>query len=182
MPEWKPIVGRGFTSSEFEKYVDSLSFGTWKPNFIVLHNTARPTFAEWHTVPGQTRMRNLETYYRSLGWSAGPHLFIADDLIWVFTPLTIRGVHAPSWNKISWGVELVGDYEQEQLPPALEANAVAGLTALHKCIACDPVTLKLHREDPKTTHKGCPGRNVRRDHFVEAVHAQLKERVENPLA
>jgi hypothetical protein len=47
-------------------------------------------------------------------WSAGPHLFIADHLIWVFTALGTRGVHSPSWNAI-WWVELVGDYSTEDL-------------------------------------------------------------------
>ena len=44
-------------------------------------------------------MRNLEAYYRDeQDWSAGPHLFVADDLIWVFTPLRTSWVHSPSWD------------------------------------------------------------------------------------
>src|SRR5712692_11270909 len=42
-----------------------------------------------------------------------PHLFVADDLIWVFTPLTVSGVHSPSWNSITWGVEMVGNFDTE---------------------------------------------------------------------
>lgn len=61
-------------------------------------------------------MQNLQSYYRdTMKWSGGPHLFVADDLVWAFTPLTVPGVHSPSWNNVSWGVELVGDYSTEQI-------------------------------------------------------------------
>jgi len=63
-------------------------------------------------------------------WSGGPHVFVADDLLWAFTPLTVPGVHSPSWNDVSRGVELVGDYSTEQIVPGLKANAIS---ALAKC-------------------------------------------------
>jgi hypothetical protein len=106
-------------------------------------------------------MKALQHFYRDIqGWSAGPHLFVADDLIWAFTPLNTPGVHSPSWNAISWGVELVGDYSVEQLTPALQENEVTALATLHASIGLDPNGLRLHKEDPKTTHKGCPGSNI----------------------
>ena len=108
---WKGIVGKGFTAADFDAYAKTITFGAWRPQFVVLHNTAIPKLADWHSVPGEKRMLALEHYYRDIQkWSGGPHLFIADDLIWAFTPLNLQGVHAPSWNAISWGVELVGDY------------------------------------------------------------------------
>ncbi|HEV2715317.1 MAG TPA: hypothetical protein VGU64_08645, partial [Terriglobales bacterium] len=74
------------------------------------------TFADWHKHSGEERMRALERYYRDENhWSGGPHLFVADDLMWVFTPLNVPGVHSPSWNRVAWGVELVGDYDKEPL-------------------------------------------------------------------
>src|SRR4051812_43671358 len=120
MPTWKGIVGRGFRSQEFQKYVGTLSFSDWRPQFVVLHNTSEPRLSQWHSTPGEQRMRNLEDYYKGLGWSAGPHLFVADDLIWVFTPLTTSGTHSPSWNAISWGVEMVGEYEEEPFDPRVK--------------------------------------------------------------
>ena len=102
MPAWKGIVGESFSPSDFAVYVDSVNFTTWRPQFVVLHNTAVPTFIDWHNVPGDQRMRGLEHYYRDVQqWSAGPHLFVADDRIWVFTPLNTPGVHSPSWNAIA---------------------------------------------------------------------------------
>lgn len=173
MATWKGIVGKGFTADEFSEYVAGLSLVTWRPSFVVLHNTAAPTFAQWHSVPGETRMQNLQSYYRDTqGWSGGPHLFIADDLIWAFTPLTVPGVHSPSWNNVSWGVELVGDYSTEQIVPALKANAISALATLHGALGLDPSTLKLHREDPLTTHI-CPGSSISKADFITQVTAAV---------
>ena len=115
MNGWKGIVGRGFTPAAFDAYASELTFGAWRPQFVVLHNTATPRLADWHMVPGPQRMKNLEAYYRDeQHWSAGPHLFVADDLIWVFTPLTTSGTHSPSWNSVAWGIEMVGEYDEER--------------------------------------------------------------------
>src|SRR5438128_8229564 len=151
MPNWKGIVGLGLEPDQFRQYVASLHFTAWRPQFVVLHNTALPTLADWHQVSGQQRMKNLERFYRDVqGWSAGPHLFVADDLIWVFTPLTTSGVHSPSWNSISWGVEMVGDFSTEAFAGAIRENAVAALAGLHSLVGLDPQTIHLHKEDPLT--------------------------------
>jgi hypothetical protein len=169
MSSWKGIVGKGFTPGAFATYVSTLSFGTWRPQFVVLHNTAVPTFAQWHSVAGEQRVRNLESYYRDTQhWSAGPHLFVADDLIWAFTPLTTSGVHSPSWNSMSWGVEMVGDYNAESFGAAVRDNSVSALATLHSLLGLDPHTLRLHKEDPKTTHD-CPGRNVEKADIIQRV-------------
>lgn len=176
MATWKGIVGKGFTAAEFDQYARSLKFDSWRPQFVVLHNTAVPKFADWHKVPGEKRMAGLQDYYRDImKWSGGPHLFIADDLIWAFTPLNVPGVHAPSWNHIAWGVELVGDYSVEPLNENLRQNAVSALATLHSLIGLDPDQLRLHREDPLTTHKGCPGKNVSKMQFQQWVLAEMQE-------
>jgi hypothetical protein len=171
MVKWKGIIGQSFSPGDFHSYVSTVRFDTWRPQFVVLHNTAVPKLSDWHSVPGETRMRNLENYYRDVQrWSAGPHLFVADDLIWVFTPLNVSGVHSPSWNSISWGVEMVGDYQVETFSPAVKRNAVSALATLHAAVGVDPMTLKLHKEDPRTTHN-CPGKNVVKADMI----AQLSE-------
>jgi hypothetical protein len=173
MANWKGIVGRGFTPQQFKDYVGTLSFSDWRPQFVVLHNTSEPRLSQWHSTPGEIRMRNLEDYYKGQGWSAGPHLFVADDLIWVFSPLTTSGVHSPSWNGISWGVEMVGEYEEEAFSPDVRDNTVIGLATLHAWRGIDPQTLRFHKEDPKTTHKECPGKNVNKADMIQRVEAQL---------
>jgi hypothetical protein len=175
MPTWKGIVGKGFTAADFDQYVNSVQMGTWRPSFVVLHNTYIPKLSDWHKVPGAQRMRNLEAYYRDTQhWSAGPHLFIADDLIWAFTPLNTPGVHSPSWNAISWGVELVGDYSTEPLSAGVQANAASALASLHTLAGINPDTLKLHKEDPETTHKDCPGHNVIKTDVISFVTAEMQ--------
>jgi len=177
MPAWKGIVGKGFTAPDFEQYVQTIQLSAWRPQFIVLHNTFIPRLADWDQVPGEQRMQNLQHYYRDTQhWSAGPHLFIADDLIWVFTPLDTPGVHSPSWNAISWGVELVGDYSTEDLSAGVQGNAIQALAALYGLAGLTPDNLRLHKEDPSTTHKDCPGTNIVKNDVIALVTACLSDK------
>ena len=174
MSHWKGIVGRGFTKEDFRTYVDTLDFSVWTPQFAVLHNTQIPRLDQWHDVPGDRRMLGLQSYYRDeQKWSGGPHLFVADDLIWVFTPLTVPGVHSPSWNEVAWGVETVGDYDTEELPQSVFENVIAALSTLYKAVGLNAKTLRFHKEDPATTHRGCPGKNLVKQDVVDALAITL---------
>jgi hypothetical protein len=177
MPVWKGIVGKGFNATEFQQYVQTVKLGAWRPQFVVLHNTYIPRLSDWYKVSGQQRMKNLEQYYRDIRhWSGGPHLFVADDLAWVFTPLDTPGVHSPSWNVISWGVELVGDYSVEDLSPGVQENATQALAALCGLAGINPDGMRLHKEDPRTTHKDCPGVRVVKNDVIGMVTACLADR------
>lgn len=174
MSEWKGVIARSFSKEEFQNYVDGIPLINWRPQFAVLHNTAIPRFDQWHDAPGARRMAGLAAYYRDeQKWSGGPHLFVADDYIWVFTPLTVPGVHAPSWNAISWGVEMVGDYDHEELPPALFDNTISALATLCRKIRQPAETIRLHKEDPLTTHRSCPGVRVKKAEVISRVKALL---------
>lgn len=178
MPAWKGIVGKGFNATDFQQYVQTIKMGAWHPQFIVLHNTYRPRLSDWHEVPGLQRMQNLERYYRDTQhWSAGPHLFVADDLIWVFTPLDTPGVHSPSWNAISWGVELVGDYSTEDLSLGVQENTVQALAALYAFSGLTPDRMRLHKDNPRTTHKDCPGAKILKNDVIGLVTACLAHRL-----
>lgn len=172
---WKPIVGRKFDSDEFRDYVNSLILpGMFTPQFIVLHNTQIPNLAQWHDVSMEKRINGLVSWYRDeCEWSAGPHLFVADDGIWVFTPLTSAGVHSPSWNKVAWGVELVGDYDNEPLGDDVRIYGMDALDILHRAMKWTMPQLRLHRDDPLTTHRGCPGRNIVREEWEAGVQTLL---------
>jgi hypothetical protein len=177
MGTWKGIVGTGFDADSFDAYVRQQTFGVWRPQFVVVHNTQEPTLAQWKRKTGAAWMSALTHYYRDEnGWSGGPHLFVDDARIWVFTPLTSPGVHSPSWNRVALGVELVGDYDRERMPPSLLQNAVAALATLHGVLGLDPSTLKLHKDDPKTTHTFCPGKRVEKAGLIAAVQEALTER------
>jgi len=176
MPPWKGIVGRGFTAEDFEDYVTTVELDAWQPQFVVVHNTQVPRLSDWHKIPGEQHMKGLVSYYRDTQhWSAGPHLFVADDLIWVFTPLNTPGVHSPSWNAISWGVEIVGDYDVEQLSDGSRENAVTALAALHQLAGLDPQSLHIHKEDPKTTHTFCPGKNIVKEDFIQWITDRMEQ-------
>jgi hypothetical protein len=176
---WQGIVGRGMSAAQFDAYVQELPMSTWRPKFCVVHNTGIPMFAAWHRVPGPARMAALEKYYRDdQKWSAGPHVFVADDLIWPFTPLYTPGVHAPSWNQIAWGVEWVGSFSTESIPAPLFGNAIAALTTLHRKATLDPAKMRLHREDPLTTHKVCPGDHLSKAAVIAGVQTSLGQPVE----
>ena len=175
MSEWKNIVGIGYTPEQFDIFTANITLTDWRPQFIVLHNTATPRLDQWHNVSGAARMQNLQTYYRdTMKWSAGPHLFIDDSIIWTFTPLTSPGVHSPSWNRESWGVEMVGDYDHETFGRAVRWNTLRALSSLCRLGTMDPAgAIRLHKEDPLTTHKHCPGKNVDKTDIIAGVQTLI---------
>lgn len=173
---WKGIVNQKFDKDGFAAYVATLQLTTWRPQFAVVHNTSAPTLAQYRgyanrptPISDHQWLLNLEGYYQGLGWSGGPHLFIVPDGINVFTPLTIPGTHSPSWNSISWGMEMVGEYEEEPFDPGVQDHAIHAIAVLYMWAGLDPHTLKFHKEDPRTTHKTCPGKNVIKTDFVASV-------------
>src|SRR5262249_60527029 len=156
--------------------VSGLTFGLWRPQFVVLPNCAVPRLGDWHKASGSQGMKTLEPSYRvPQHWSAGPHRFVADVLIWVFTPLTVSGVHSPSWNSIAWGGEMVGDYNVEPFSPQVRDNAVSALATLHGALGLDPNSPRPHQEDPPHTHD-CPGKNVNKADVIDRILGQLPAR------
>jgi hypothetical protein len=49
------------------------------------------------------------------------------------------------------------------------------LTSLHTLVGLDPHSLHFHKEDPATTHKDCPGRNVDKADIIQAIVSRLSE-------
>ena len=59
----------------------------------------------------------------------------------------------------------------------LSRNLVACLATLHGALGLDSHTLRFHKEDPKTTHKDCPGDNIfPRRGLIQAVHEMIAGR------
>lgn len=177
---WKKIVGKSYTAADFDSYCHTLQWTAWRPSFIVLHNTAVPSLAQRPGGLTPLHIANLECYYRDRKcWSAGPHLFIDDRQIWVFTPLTMSGVHSPSWNKVALGIEMLGDYDREPFDSgrgaAVRDNAIAAMATLCAILGLEPATIRLHREDPLTDH-ACPGTRVRKDDVIADVQALIVQR------
>ena len=180
MAGWKGIVGKAFTAKEFDVFCHELQWTAWRPSFIALHNTASPSLAQRPNGLTQQHIKNLEAFYRDKQkWKAGPHLFVDDRQIWAFTPLTVSGTHSPSWNKTALGIEMLGDFESEAFDSGrglkVRKNAVAAMATLCAILGLDPNGIKLHREDPLTTH-ACPGKNVRKLAVIQEVIELMAQR------
>lgn len=173
-----PATKRNFKQDSFAEYVATLHWTRWRPSLIVLHNTAAPTLAQWHEtaakdraagrVAGRTRIDSLERFFQNdQHWSGCPHLFIADDWIWEMNPLTASGIHSPSWNHVAIGIEMVADFSREDDDSGfgliVRNNAIFCTAILCETLGLDPHhAVKLHKEDPKTTHD-CPGQDFAHD-------------------
>lgn len=187
---WKGIVGRSFpTVADFAAYVDTVQFGLWRPRFVVVHNTGAPDLATYEKhftrpvpVTDEQWMQNLVGFYRDQQrWSAGPHLFVTPRSVCAFTPLNTEGVHTPSWNSISWGVETVGDFNVDPFDGAIRDNLVGALAVLHAKAGLQPLPFELgvrglhfHYEDKKTTHRDCPGKHMVKLDLVARVQASIE--------
>ncbi len=180
MSAWKQIVGLSFNADQFDSYCHSLQWTAWRPSFIALHNTAVPDLAQRPNGFSAQHMKNFVSFYRDQKhWSAGPHLFIDDKRIWVFTPLTLSGIHSPSWNKLAIGIEMLGNYAKDSFKTgrglAVRQNAVAAMSTLCAVLGLDPTTIRLHKEDLQTTHD-CPGKNVKKIEIIAEVQALMQVR------
>lgn len=177
---WKGIVGRSFSPEQFDVYLHGLTWISFRPSFLVLHNTANPSLADRPKGFTEQHIKNLEVYYRDeQHWKGGPNLFIDDVRIWVFTPLTVSGTHSPSWNKLSLGIEMLGDYSKESFTEGrgleVRINTVSAIASISAVLGIDPDTMKLHKEDPLTTHN-CPGKNVVKSEVIKEVKDLIASR------
>lgn len=188
---WRGIVGKFVDVAGFKAHVDGLVFSSWRPSFVVVHNTSAPdakTYAGWRANPEKhgnwTPERwaaNLESYYRGMGWQAGPHAFVCPDGILLFTPFTVPGTHTPSWNSRSIGIETVGEFERDPFDNGVRDNLIATLGILHAKLGLIPEDYKLgvrglhfHKEDVATTHRGCPGKHIVKADLIADVRAYMQ--------
>lgn len=142
--------------------------------FITLHNTSAPTLKQWvESGPAHdARIRNLESYYEhELGWHAGPHAFISRSWINGFSDLRHPGVHASCFNGVSIGLEMAGEFDDEDFlsgDGAMVAEmAVHAAAVLHWVIGISPEDFTygvkgLHFHiDCKRDNHDCPGTTAR---------------------
>jgi hypothetical protein len=162
-----------------EEITKMVKASPWKAKGVVLHNTWLPglKMVEDYLAGSNRNGKNpkLKKYtegqlidnwwvsYKRMKWAAGPHLFIFPTGIFIATPLSMRGTHSPSFNATHYGVEMIGEYDSEELPYTIKMLTAQTLQCLFKGIGVSATneTLKFHGEDPRTSHKGCPGKNAR---------------------
>lgn len=184
MSAWKPIDGRILSVTEAERAIAEMQFTNWRPSGGVLHNTAVPSLARSRDYPIDHWRQMWVGYYRGLGWSGGPHFFCFPEQILFFTPITLPGVHSPKWNGTKFGVEMVADYDKEAADKGdglkVQQTAVAVFAALYAKLGINPADIKLHKEDPLTTH-ACPGKNINKVTFINMVHEYMGTAGEHAL-
>ncbi|MGV3724913.1 MAG: peptidoglycan recognition family protein [Actinomycetota bacterium] len=183
-----PFVGKRFDAAGFEAYLGQVQFGTFKPTFVTLHHTGSPTLAQRPDGFSAQHLQNLLHYYQNqLGWSGAPHVFIDDQPkpIIVFQRLDRRGVHAVSFNRKSWGVEMLGFYDSDSFTSgrgaAVRDNAMEALALMCKRLGAAANTIKFHRDDP-TTKKSCPGMLVKKSDVVSRVSALMNQTVTDDVS
>jgi hypothetical protein len=153
------IDGRCLTREEFTAHVAALSLGPVQTVYI--HHTASPTSA-WR---GLDTLNMLKTWYETkpwadadgrehIGWDAGPHLFVAEDGIWLFTPLTQDGVGVAGHNTAARHIEIVGHYHDHNPAGNTLDNALHAAATLLATARLPIGALRMHRQDQATE---CPG-------------------------
>jgi len=145
------IINRRLSVQEFADYLKSYAFPTPTPHKLVLHHTWRPTTETWQ---GETSILALKRYYEHKGWPAGPHIFVAEDGIWLFSPMNRDGIHAGTLNTQSIGLEVVGNYDHTIWLGQTKFNALAAISLLMKRLNLTSKQLHFHRE---VSTQSCPG-------------------------
>lgn len=180
------ILGHRFTPREFAAYVKTTvnaelrQRGHWRPSFIVLHHTGVPSIRQRPQGFTDDNMQALARYYGvTQGWKSGPHMFIDQNGIWVFTKLTRRGTHSPSWNGVAWGIEQLGNFIIENYQDGdgakIRDNAAAAIAILNIARGFTAESLRFHKDDRKTTHKDCPGDTCKMPDVVMKVKSEMEE-------
>jgi hypothetical protein len=157
------IDGRCMTMQSFRKFLGGVAV-TRPITRIYLHHTETPTLSQWN---GATTIENMRLYYQDVKhWDAGPHLFIAPDGIWLFTPLWQQGIGVTDHNSGSIHLEMVGNYQNNRPSGEVMELTMWALAMLFKRFGLDYRNLLFHRDDEATA---CPGGAVTKTWVLEQV-------------
>ena len=169
-----PMIGVCLSIEAWHDYVAAYDFGPLAPSKVVLHHTWRPTESQWR---GLDSMRSMQASYARKGWTAAPHLYVAPDGIWLFTPLREIGIHANAGNGslaagwYSLGIEMVGDYDQVRPSGVIWEATQAVIGGLSRRLKIPPRQLLAFHRDYST--KSCPGWAVPKDWVITEVDGWL---------
>lgn len=180
---------RHYAREDFRALVEGLNWSKgWRPAFPTLHNTGVPSLAQWLGYGASAQERwgaNLNRYYEGLGWHAGPHLVCCPDYIWVLCDPEANGVSVSCWNRLTFGIEMVGDYRAGGDDPTtgegakVVGNAVFALAVLARKLGWSVGTLvkgvgglHFHRECARDGHP-CPGDRIDKADILARVLAEM---------
>lgn len=166
------IINKRLTLHEFQVYVKGYDFGPILPSKLVLHHTWHPTKESW---AGERTIGGLKRYYEGKKWKVGPHIFVADDGIWLFSPMRKDGIHAGKLNKHSIGIEVVGDYDSEKWSGQTKQNAIGTIKILMDRLSLKENGLFFHRD---ASPKSCPGWAIKKEWlFDELKNFSIQPRI-----
>jgi len=174
------IDGRVMSADEFVRYMEDLQLPEPLPTKVFLHHTWKPTRETWR---GADTIYGMKRYYEQQlwrdergqlreGWTAGPHLFIADDGIWLFSDIRYDGVGVLGHNTGSRHVEMVGNYDEVRPSGLTLTNTIAALGILHVKLGLDIANLNFHRD---FSAKSCPGWAVTKDWIIPQVASWIED-------
>jgi len=174
------IDGRVMSADEFVRYMEDLQLPAPLPTRVFLHHTWKPTRETWR---GADTIYGMKRYYEQQLWrdergqlreglTAGPHLFIADDGIWLFSDIRYDGVGVLGHNTGSRHVEMVGNYDEVRPSGLTLTNTIAALGILHVKLGLDIANLNFHRD---FSAKSCPGCAVTKDWIIPQVASWIED-------
>ncbi len=174
------IDGRVMSASEFVAYIEGLEMPEPLPTRFFLHHTWKPTRESWR---GHSTILAMKRYYEQQlwrdaqgrlreGWTEGPHLFVADDGIWLFSDIRFDGVGVYGHNYRTRHLEMVGDYDNELPSGATLRNTIVALGVLHEKLGLDIRNLCFHRD---YSSKSCPGWAVQKEWIIPHVERWIQE-------
>lgn len=209
-------IGEAHTTESFASYCARYNFGPTPPDYIVLHHTAIPSTLAARYPSGAVwdanesglsrdqiktkRLRQLgkvRDYYRDVkGWDRGPHIWVDDLWIYLFTPMFDVGIHAALGNSYrsrdrklhySIGIEAVGYYEHVRWPETVARNVGMALAILRRRLGTFAL---VYRPGPRNTpqaHVGslsshrdynkpqCPGSAITEAFYVGVAQQAWRE-------
>jgi hypothetical protein len=206
-------IGQALTADEFTSYVQSFDFGVIPPDFVVLHHTAIPGTQYAHMSTGSIwddgeegfdeaaikqhrkgQLDGIKQYFMHLGWDRGPHLYIDDRYIWLFTPMSEPGIHAKEGNMYhddqgqlhySIGLEVLGYYEHVTWPAPVEQLVGHAVAVLKQRLGTFDLVytprakgISSHRDYGKPS---CPGAAITEEYYIRVLQEGW-ERLQHEIA
>ncbi|NJP07629.1 MAG: hypothetical protein HC837_19425, partial [Chloroflexaceae bacterium] len=199
-------IGYGLTADEFTAYLEQYSFGATPPDSVIVHHTSVPGLGNACTEIGNRwdadeenlndaqiyfkrlqQLRLLRNYYANqLKWDRGPHLFIDDRYIWLFTPMYHWGIHTATANfyyghgqfRHSIGLVVIGHYDEMIWSPSVEYLVGHAIAVLKQRLGSFEIRhhvfsggISSHRD---YGHLSCPGEAISDDYLLEVARTAWK--------
>lgn len=201
-------IGQALSGEEFVDYVRGYDFGSVPPDYVVIHNTANPD-ASWAKLNNdplikwdrneaglsesqikakrKSQLDAIKNYYISQGWTTGPHLFVDERWIWLFTPMYEIGTHSKSGNSYhdaagklhySVGIETVGYFEQSGWPQSMQTLLQIAVQTLRDRLHTFEIVYKTGPTNTPSAHAqsisfhrdynkpGCPGAMISPEYAI----------------